>query len=120
MTLAEEEYRSNFLDMLYYLAVQYKGEVTTLTSFLVAEFVHENEQAAREFSVEKEDPNWEPTFAELVSIIFSVVERELPLARQNLETQTDLECIDKKAETQQITQQDLEDCGKNLAINEVS
>jgi len=40
----EETYKEKFLDLLYYVALQNKGEADLTTSFLVAQFTEENKK----------------------------------------------------------------------------
>lgn len=104
----EETYKNKFIDFLYWVALQNKGKADLRTSFMVADFTKENEQEVNAFLFSGE----KTAFGDMVSTVFSVVERELPLARQSLKEDIVkcLDCLDSYAERHQIREQDLQYC----------
>jgi hypothetical protein len=104
----EQDYKNKFIDFLYWVALQNRGKADLRCSFMVADFTKENEQEVNTFLFSGEQTG----FGDMVATVFSVVERELPIAREALiqDVVKCIDCLDEYAKRHQIREEDLQYC----------
>jgi len=109
MTDTEEQYKNNFINFLYYLAIHDAGLTSEQKLIQVADFVFYNVDNVTKYTLESQDTY----FGNKVGVVYDLISKEIPTARKNLEESKDVkcwDCLDYLATKNQVGQEDMLFC----------